>query len=260
MTVLLLRLCGPMQAWGTQSRFTMRDTGLEPSKSGVIGLICAALGLPRCEPVDKFAALRMGVRVDREGVMKRDYQTAGGGRFRGELYGVAKADGTKITESNADKFVVVGNRYYLADADFLVGLEARDDAGADLLRRINAALRDPHWQIFLGRKACPPSVPVYLPDEEGLVEDLSLLDALIAYPWPCLGAPMPSESKRPGRLRFVVETDYGVGPETRYDQPEGDAFSTRRFLPRSVETIFKNPGDEVPIRKEASYVPLPANP
>jgi len=243
MTVLLLRLCGPMQAWGTQSRFTMRDTGMEPSKSGVIGLVCAALGRPRSEPVDDLAALRMGVRVDREGVMKREYQTAGGVHRKSEKYGVITAEGKPGD-------TVTSNRYYLADADFLVGLEAPDSTGAGLLREINARLREPRWQLFLGRKACPPSVPVYLPDGEGLVEDRPLLEALIIYPWPRLGAPIPQEDKCPDRLRFVLETDYGVGPETRQDQPEGAAFSTRRFLPRSVETTFENLGQDVPIRKE----------
>jgi CRISPR system Cascade subunit CasD len=51
MATLLFRLCAPIQSWGTQSRFLARDTGLEPSKSGVIGLICAALGKPREERV-----------------------------------------------------------------------------------------------------------------------------------------------------------------------------------------------------------------
>ena len=54
MTVLLMRLAGPMQSWGTRSRFGNRDTGLEPSRSGVIGLLCAALGRPRAEPLDDF--------------------------------------------------------------------------------------------------------------------------------------------------------------------------------------------------------------
>ena len=76
---LLLRLAGPMQSWGTQSRFTVRDTGSEPSKSGVIGLLCAALGLGRAAPLDEFASLRMGVRVDAPGMMQVDYHTAGGG-------------------------------------------------------------------------------------------------------------------------------------------------------------------------------------
>ncbi len=51
MSVLLLRLAGPLQSWGTQSRFRVRDTGREPSKSGVIGLLCTALGRPRTAPL-----------------------------------------------------------------------------------------------------------------------------------------------------------------------------------------------------------------
>src|SRR3990172_4719032 len=47
MPTLLLRLVGPMQSWGTTSRFDQRDTGKEPSKSGVIGLLAAALGIDR---------------------------------------------------------------------------------------------------------------------------------------------------------------------------------------------------------------------
>ena len=99
-STLLIHLCGPMQAWGTQSRFSIRDTGQEPSKSGVIGLLCAALGKPRDEnPGDGFptlaqlAALKMGVRVDRPGSMRMDYQTAGGTHRLGDTYGVAKAAG-----------------------------------------------------------------------------------------------------------------------------------------------------------------------
>ena len=76
MTVLLMRLAGPMQSWGTQSRFTNRDTGLEPSRSGVVGLLCAALGRSRDQSLDIFRPLRMAVRVDREGRLMRDYQTA----------------------------------------------------------------------------------------------------------------------------------------------------------------------------------------
>ena len=76
-STLLLRLAGPMQSWGTRSRFTERDTELEPSKSGVIGLICAALGRTRTESVDDLSQLRMGVRVDFQGTLSRDFHTAG---------------------------------------------------------------------------------------------------------------------------------------------------------------------------------------
>ena len=67
MSVLLLRPVGPMQSWGVQSRFTVRDTGLEPSKSGTVGLLCAALGRCRHEPIADLAAWTRGVRADQEG-------------------------------------------------------------------------------------------------------------------------------------------------------------------------------------------------
>src|SRR5215203_1332100 len=99
MSVLLIRLTGPMQSWGVQSRFGVRDTGLEPSKSGVVGLLCAALGRPRGEPVADLAALERGVRVDREGRLMRDYHTA---------QNVLRADGSGRQDT------VVSQRYYLA--------------------------------------------------------------------------------------------------------------------------------------------------
>lgn len=107
MKTLLLRFIGPMQSWGIDSRFVMRETGLEPSKSGVIGLLCAALGKPQKDeeaehhdypPLSRLAGLRLGVRVDRPGVMQSDYHTAGGAHLPEEtmqgswgLYGVLKA-------------------------------------------------------------------------------------------------------------------------------------------------------------------------
>ncbi|MEK7721143.1 MAG: type I-E CRISPR-associated protein Cas5/CasD, partial [Elusimicrobiota bacterium] len=78
MPTLLLRLAGPMQSWGTTSRFDNRDTGKEPSKSGVIGLLAAAMGIDRENRTDlePLTLLVMGVRHDRPGIPKYDYQTA----------------------------------------------------------------------------------------------------------------------------------------------------------------------------------------
>ncbi len=59
-----------MQSWGTRSRFDYRDTWPYPTKSGVVGLLAAALGPDRNEDVSDLAALRMGVRVDRKGALK----------------------------------------------------------------------------------------------------------------------------------------------------------------------------------------------
>lgn len=205
MHTLLLRLAGPMQSWGTQSRFLERDTGMEPSKSGVLGLVCAALGRPRTEDIDDLAALRMGVRIDREGTLRRDYQTA---------MDVVRASGSAGG-------TVVSNRYYLADADFLVGLEGDDLA---LLQEIDAALGKPHWPLALGRKAFVPGLPVRLPDG-GVRPDTELKAALCDEAWP------------PGSdtLRLVLESSPAESFARRFDQPgPGAAFTHRRFMPRHV--------------------------
>ncbi len=209
---LLLRLQGPMQSWGTTSRFDERDTQLEPSKSGVLGLVCAALGRDRHAPVDDLAALRMGVRVDREGVPMRDYQTATGVVFAA----TGKADLGRT---------VVSPRHYLADAVFLVGLEG-DRA---LLARIHDALRRPVWPLALGRKAFAPSPPVYL--ENGLT-DLGLEQAL--------RGPALVDTIRPGEaLRGLLE-DPAEGA-VRLDQPVAP-FAARRFGPRFVKSVTLVPG------------------
>jgi CRISPR system Cascade subunit CasD len=78
MATLLLRLVGPIQSWGTASRFDERDTGKEPSKSGVLGLLAAASGIDRENWLDlePLTRLIMGVRHDRPGIPMREYQTA----------------------------------------------------------------------------------------------------------------------------------------------------------------------------------------
>jgi CRISPR system Cascade subunit CasD len=216
MSVLLLRLSGPMQSWGVESRFAVRDTGREPSKSGVTGLLCAALGRCRREPVEDLASLRMGVRVDAEGILGRDYHTA--------MNVLRAKGGVKDTEPSS--------RYYLADARFLVGLEGDD---TDLLSQLHRALRDPHWPLYLGRKAFVPGEPVWLAD--GLRPGDTLLNAVTFYPWRGPSWQAPAE-----RLRAVLEDP--TGAEVRLDQPV--SFTERRFLPRHVRTIYV----EAPPRKE----------
>jgi CRISPR system Cascade subunit CasD len=208
MSVLLMRLAGPLQSWGTQSRFSVRDTGLEPSKSGVVGLLCAALGRPRDQPLDDLARLPMGVRVDREGRLARDYHTA---------LDVLRAD-------ESGRGVVVSSRYYLADADFLVALQGEEA----LLRRLDEGLRHPRWQLYLGRKAFVPGrpVPAGLRDAAG-----DLAGVLTSQPWQ---RRWPKE-EAPERLRLVLETAFGRG-EPRNDVPL--SFAERRFTVRHVTTSY----------------------
>lgn len=215
---LLLRLAGPMQSWGTQSRFSIRDTGLEPSKSGVFGLLCAALGVTR----DDEATLKqlrenlvMGVRVDREGIMKKDFHTA---------KDVAKASGSGRKETE------ISYRWYLADADFLVALESEDEA---FLHKINDALARPVWQIFLGRKSFVPSQPVRLLDAP---LEMPLFASLAFLPWETNRKESP-----PQRLRVVIDTVAELPSEIRHIEIRQDvplSFIRRSFMIRQVRTGF----------------------
>lgn len=221
---LLLRLQGPMQSWGTQSRFEQRDTGREPSKSGVIGLLCAALGRPRVEPLDDLAALRMGVRVDQEGKLEADYHTTGGGTWRDHQYGVASVGGGLGG-------TVLSQRFYLADADFLVGLEGDGSEQEALLQELDRSLQRPVWALCLGRKSMVPARPPRLPDVPPYGPGLrvgSVRETLLSYPWPA----------KAQRLRFVWEAETSIGGEVRMDVPVSFVPGDRRFRERVVRTEF----------------------
>ena len=230
MSTLLLQLVGPMQSWGTQSRFSVRDTGLEPSKSGVIGLLASALGRPRSAEVADLAVLRLGVRVDREGRMEKDFHTTGGFRQNAPEAArvrVLKADGKYPPAKSS---AVLSTRFYLADAAFLVGIEG----ASDVLRTLHHALANPAWPLFLGRKAFPPSLPVWLPD--GLREAQGLEAALRGYP-----RIAPARDQAEDQTRIVLEDP--TGEAVRIDQPI--SFAARRFAQRRVTTAWI-PGADIP--------------
>lgn len=217
MSTLLLRLAGPMQSWGTRSRFTVRDTEKDPSKSGVIGLVCAAMGISRddTEMIQQFAELRMSVREDREGIVARDFQTAGGGSWPGgKKYGVIKSDG-------GTPDTIISHRYYLADADFLVALEGKKD----LLQKIHKYLKNPVWPLYLGRKSYIPGKPIYIPDGlfTGTAEEV-----LYSYPYQ-----KREDCELPDALRLIVECGLNEG-QRRLDQPVCFVQGRRKFLSRFV--------------------------
>lgn len=234
--VLLIPCVGPMQSWGTRSRFQERDTEREPSKSGVIGMLCAALGRDRNEPVDDLAALKMAVRVDREGKLEKDFQTA---------QDVAVASGGSPQN-------LLSNRYYLADAAFLVGLEGP----VELLEKLYEALEHPVWPMFLGRKSYVPSNPFYLRD--GLQRDVSLQTAFSAYPLQirCYEYDQLLRHNRGngGRIRLVYESEE-VTHEVRNDQPKSFALGLREFGQRYVTTSYVD-FNGFPAPKEDDDVPF----
>jgi CRISPR system Cascade subunit CasD len=157
-TVLLLRLAGPMQAWGDKSRFSRRETRHEPTKSGVLGMLAAAEGRRRTDPVEDLAKTRFGVRVDQPGSLVRDFHTA---------------------HDRDGKSMPLSHRYYLSDAVFLVGIEG----DPELLAGLHEAVKAPVFPLFLGRRSCPPSGMVTLGIRDGDVDHALRNEAWQAAAW-----------------------------------------------------------------------------
>ena len=210
--VLLFRLQAPMQAWGVQSYFGVRDTARFPTRSGMIGLLCAALGWPRNADLSEFDDLRFGVRVDRPGVMMCDFQAAQ------DIY---------LSEGKISDNATIGNRYYLADAVFLAGIESED---LDQLARYQSALKNPKWLLYLGRRAFPLSKPVWL--QEGLQEQATLERALQTFPF------LLSEEVRlaSDHLQLALEADSGT--IVQRDRPI--SFEARTYVQRRLQ-VFLTP-------------------
>ena len=232
MTVLLLKLAGPFQSWGSDSRFTERKTQHEPTKSGVIGLVAAALGRRREDPVDDLASLRFGVRIDQPGTYERDFQT----------------EHTCAWDKDAQRWPFKGSlplshRYYLSDAVFVAALEG-DQA---LLRSCAEALEHPAFPLFLGRRSCPPSCKVLL----GIEEHATLLEALGYVSWQATDRYRHRWSVRE-KEEIELEILYDKGPDNQgegYDVGQQDvpiSFSQvyRQYAWRTVahtSAIVRNP-------------------
>lgn len=138
MSVLLLRLAGPLQSWGSSSRFARRGTEVAPTKSGVIGMLAAARGIRRTEPLTELLGLEFGVRLDQPGQILRDFQTA------------RSLDGRRSAP--------LTYRFYLSDAAFLGAVSGE----RRLLEGLAEALDRPQFPLYLGRRSCPPVGPVNL--------------------------------------------------------------------------------------------------
>ncbi|MEU9413728.1 type I-E CRISPR-associated protein Cas5/CasD [Streptomyces sp. NPDC048281] len=228
MPTLLMCFDAPMQSWGIRSQFNSRDTATEPSKSGVVGLLAAALGIPQDadEDIQHLATLRMGVRVDREGVVESDFHT---------VQNVPNTEGRNHRTA-------VTKRFYLADALFLVALESDDAA---LLQRLEDALHRPHWPLYFGRKAFVPARPITsrgLPGEHHAITERLIEEALTLHPWlenqPNLRARQRLNPDEPTAkwLRTITDADpLALDVELRHDHPLSFRPQQRTYAPRAVQ-------------------------
>lgn len=231
---LALRLEGPLQSWGFDSQYNRRNTGLMPTKSAVAGICCAALGYQRGSEQEQmflgvFQSVKMiAISIPRNCSKKalavqrfQDYHTVGGGydpnqaNERGSI--TVSAEDGKPRAKNGQSLAVLTHRQYLTDAAFGVLLEG----DSTLLKQVAAALKNPVWGIFLGRKTCIPTAPVLAGLRENRDEALKLL---------LKDKPLESFTRQED-----VES-FADGRDSLPDMPVSFATEKRLFSPRRVKT------------------------
>jgi len=161
---LILKLYGAMQAWGTHTYEDYRPTNLFPTKSGIVGLLGACLGIAKDNIQDRqslVTGLVMAVRADDQESLEpqiiNDYHT---------VLDARKVDGK--TRRNA----ILTSREYLCDAKYTVALSLNKSELK--MEKLIRAVQKPFYTPVLGRKSCPLSRPLY----EKEIEAESLVGAL----------------------------------------------------------------------------------
>lgn len=177
---LILRLDGPMQAWGTHTFEDYRPVNLFPTRSGLLGLLGACLGLDRRDSAGLAAlaeSVTFAVRADAEAPRPDRDQPVSKQPLKLQDYHTV-LDARKV-DGSANKSPVVSSREYLFDAAFTVAVGTRPGA-AFALERIAEALRRPRFTPVLGRRSCPIARPLL--EGEGPIEAADVLVALAQVP------------------------------------------------------------------------------
>jgi CRISPR system Cascade subunit CasD len=168
----VMRLYGPMASWGDIAVGELRGTSTRPSRSALIGLLSAALGVTREDHstlermVDSY---RFAVRVDRQGTLIRDFHTWQKPKIKRGM----KCETRKEELEAAELATGISRRDYCCDARYVVCVWTEGDSPPFSLEEIKAAVARPRFVLYLGRKSCPPSLPVTVT----MVQACSVLEA-----------------------------------------------------------------------------------
>jgi CRISPR system Cascade subunit CasD len=215
---LALWLDAPLQSWGYQSRFDQRTSLAYPTRSGILGLVAAALGIDRADSggLASLRPLALTIHVYPNAGRVVDYHTVGGGYDR-------KTQRRQITRTADGKVgnTVVTRREYLQNARFGIVLAGP----SPLVQRIEHALLDPVWGVWLGRKSCIPASQI--------------AQGIHATPEAALGRLNELAACLPLRVVREVE-NYDDGTATLMTEPLD--YATHRHGPRRIADEPYSPG------------------
>lgn len=157
---LILKLQGPMQAWGEHTFEGLRPSSYVPTRSSVLGLLGACKGVRRQDRAglrELEENIALAVRVDGRAMPEdgsrfltqqklTDYHTVKNAR---EDYRGLKSHETIQTW-----------REYLMDAEFTVAVWQRMPE-PKLLDKLEQAVKKPFFTPYLGRRSCPIARPLF---------------------------------------------------------------------------------------------------
>ncbi|BCX83024.1 CRISPR system Cascade subunit CasD [Methylomarinovum caldicuralii] len=221
--LLLFQLYGPLASWGEPAVGEYRPSATHPGKSQIAGLLGAALGLTR-DREEELAALAGGyglaVRIDAEGELLRDYHTTQVPPARRGRTFTTRAEELAVD----DLYTILSQRDYRVEAAWTCVLWATASAPYPLAD-LAEALRRPRFTLYLGRKSCPPALPL----RPELIDSATLKDAFAGYPlddrlgW----------LKRPERHRYFWEEPLPDGLASGFTAQEKLWVVPRRDRPGS---------------------------
>lgn len=157
---LVFQLYGPLAAWGEPAVGEVRHTNPIPGRSAILGLLTAALGIRREEEArlsELHGHYRIAVRQLRESQWLRDYHTVQVPRENRKLRYATRRDELRLAPDELQ--TILSTREYRCDAYYLIAIELTDGAPYTL-EQLRRALQQPVFPLYLGRKSCPPGLPL----------------------------------------------------------------------------------------------------
>lgn len=241
---LIFRLYGSMASWGDIAVGEFRPTFDHPSKSAVMGLIAAAMGIRRDEEErqrELAAGYLMAIRIDGPGILLRDYHTAQvppAGKGKMKYHFLTRKDELAVPKDELN--TILSSRDYRCDAVYTICLWGRTASPPYPVETIKTHLANPAFVLYLGRKSCPLSLPVHAQ----IARAENLAEALKSIQFP--DHPFISRLTSRNNFRVFWEGDEQSGFEEEHTVIRRDDPSSRRrwqFADREEHyAMIKTPG------------------
>ncbi|WP_321505619.1 type I-E CRISPR-associated protein Cas5/CasD [Breoghania sp.] len=217
---LVVTLAAPFASFGEEAGNAQRGTADRPTRSALVGLAGAALGIRRAD-AEAQTALAASLAVASwtldAGRLLSDFHTyqslpnARGGRATRAL---ALASANELVTS-------ITRREYRSDVLYFAAYRETEAASVSL-DKLSAAFAQPVFSLYLGRKSCPVSRPL----NPVVVDAPNAATAFRVY------------ARRDARLALPSGTRGTLATEAREDLGETDA-------PHRVHLRVDDPGDRV---------------